>query len=118
MGPMKAEQMWVSPNRSGVIITAHLDLEGLGGMDLDTLGAFMQQGMTAGAAGSSAEPPKHVKICGGKQDALYTKLSTATVKQEMVLTIAGRGYLAQYVHQKDVPADPAAVNALLSLCPP
>lgn len=117
MGPMKVDRVWVGPEGRGVIITAHLDLEGLGSMDLDTFGTFLQQGM-AGAAGNTVEPPKRAKICGGKQDALIMKVTAPTTTQDIVLTIAGRGYLAQYVRNKDVPADPAAVNALFSLCAP
>lgn len=117
MGPIKVDRMWVGPDRNGVILLAHLDLEGLGTIDLDTLGRFMVQGMSSNP-GTSVEPSKHVNICGGKQDALITKLTTPTTIEDMVIAISDRGYLAQYVRHAGVPADPAAVNSLLSLCPP
>ena len=117
MGPIKVDRMWVGPERNGVILVAHLDLEGLGTIDLDTLGKFMVQGMSLNP-GSKVEASKHVKICGGKQDALLANLATPTTVEDLVIAISDRGYLAQYVRHSNVPADPAAVNALLSLCTP
>src|SRR5262249_40518176 len=117
LGPIKVDQMWVGPERNGIMLLAHLDLEGLGKMDLDSFGAFIQQGMGS-SPGSKVEATQRVKICGGKQDALLTKISTPTTIQDVAIAITDRGYLAQYVRNAGVPADPAAVNALLTLCPP
>lgn len=110
--------MWVDPLRRGVIMTAHLDVEGLNGMGLDALDTFIHQGMVAAAGQNAVGPSKRVKICNGKQDALYTTITKETVKEDIVLAVSDRAYMAQYVRRKEMSVDPAAVKALLSLCTP
>lgn len=117
MGPIKVDHMWVGPDRNGVILLAHLDLEGLGTMNLDSLGSFLQQGLGS-SPGSTVQPWKPFKICGGKQDGLATTIVTPSTQEDLVIGMSDRGYLAQYVRHAGVPADPAAVNALFTLCTP
>lgn len=110
--------MWLDPLRRGVIITAHLDVEGLNGVGLDALDTFIHQGMVAAAGADAVGSSKRVKICNGKQDALYTTITLKNVKEETVVTLADRAYMAQYVRRKDVPVDAAAMKALMSMCAP
>jgi hypothetical protein len=117
-GQVKVDRMWLDPLRRGVIITAHLDVEGLDGVGLDALDTFIHQGMVAAAGAGAVGPSKHVKICNGKQDALYTTITLKNVKEETVVTLADRAYMAQYVRRKDVPVDAAAMKALMSMCAP
>lgn len=117
-GQVKVDRMWLDPLRRGVIITAHLDVEGLNGVGLDALDTFIHQGMVAAAGADAVGSSKRVKICNGKQDALYTTITLKNVKEETVVTLADRAYMAQYVRRKDVPVDAAAMKALMSMCAP
>ncbi len=117
-GTFTADSMWVDPNR-GFIITGHLDLPGISSMDLDALDTFFHQGLVAGVGfKGTVQPSTHVKICQGKQDGTYSKISTATVKEDVVLAVSDRGYLAQYIRPKTASEDPAAIRSLLTLCAP
>lgn len=116
-GAFKADRMWVAPDRDGVVMAGHLDVPGISATDLDSLDALLQQGM-AGAGVKVTQQPTRVKICNGKQDGLYSKLAVASVKEDIVLTVSDRGYLAQYVRRKDAVDDPAATRSILSLCAP
>lgn len=117
-GPFTADRMWVDPNRHGAIISGHLDLPDLGTLNLDTLDAIFHQGMVMGAGAKGAPPSTRVKICNGKQDGTYTRVALQSVKEDIVLAVSDRGYIAQYVREKDVPDDPSAAKALLTLCAP
>ncbi len=110
--------MWVDPNRRGAIISGHVDLPATAPADLDTLDAAFHQGVASAEGVKDVQPSTHVKICDGTQNGTYTKLTMTSVKEDVVLTVSDRGYLAQYVRGKDFPDDPAAVRSLLSLCAP
>jgi len=101
-------------------MAGHLDLGGMGSPDLDALDAVFHQGLVAAAGAKSTQPSTHVKICNGKQDATYTKLAldSPPVREDVVLALSDRGYLAEYIRRKDVADDPAALSSLLSLCAP
>jgi uncharacterized protein YbaP (TraB family) len=117
-GPFKADNMWVDPNHHGVIISGHLDVPGMSNADLDSFDALFHQGLAA-AAGTQAVPPStRVKICNGKQDGTYSKLTLPTVKEDIVLTVSDRGYIAEYARRPGVTDDPVALRSLLSLCAP
>ena len=117
-GTLSTDYLWADPKR-GLIVTGHLDLPGISSMDLDALDAFFHQGLVAGVGSKgTVQPSAHVKICNGKQDGTYSKISTATLKQDIVLAVSDRGYLAQYMRPKNVADDPAAIQSILSLCAP
>lgn len=110
---------WVDPNARGVIMAGHFDMpSGLGTLDLDTLDAAMHQGLVLRAGAKAVQPSKRVKICGGKQDGIYTEVTLPTVTEDIVLAVSDRGYMAQYARRADVARDPAATRSLLSLCAP
>jgi uncharacterized protein YbaP (TraB family) len=117
-GTFKADRMWVAPTHLGVIVTGHIDLPGVSSMDLDTLDTLFHQGLVAGAGAKGVQASTHVRICNGKQDGTYSKVTLGAVRQDIVLTFSGRGYLAQYIRPMSVADDPAAIRALLSLCAP
>ena len=118
LGPFKADRMWVDPNHRGAILTGHLDLPGVSATDLDALDALFHQGLIAAAGANNTQPSKRVKICNEKQDGTYTRVTIKAVKEDIVLAVSDRGYLAEYVRRNDAPDDPAATRALLTLCAP
>jgi hypothetical protein len=59
-----------------------------------------------------------VKICGGKQQGVYAKVTVKQLKEDIVLAVSDRPYLAEYVRKAGVKDDPAAIRSLLSLCAP
>jgi uncharacterized protein len=118
-GGFKADAMWVDPHRLGVVLSGHLDLPGVSAIDLDTLDALFHQGLVAGAGEKgSVQPSTRVKICGGKQDGTYSKLTLKTIQEDIVLAVSDRGYVAEYARRKGVADDPAATRSLLTLCAP
>jgi uncharacterized protein YbaP (TraB family) len=117
-GSFKTDMVWVDPNGGGVVMTGHLEMpSGLGTLDLDSLDTLFHAGIVAGA-NAVVSPSTRVKICSGKQDGLYTKVKLATVKEDMVMAVSDRGYLAQYARRGEVVDDPAALRSLLTLCAP
>jgi hypothetical protein len=113
----KIDKMWADPNRRGAVLVGHLDIPGATGVDLDTLDALIHQGLPA-SADVQVQPSKRVKICGGSQDGMYSKITFKTVVEDIVVAVSGRGYVAQYVRSKGQADDPAAVRSLLTLCVP
>lgn len=115
-GAFKSDRMWVEPHRRGVVLAGHIDLPGISVSDLDSLDALLHQGLVAVA--KSALPSRHVKICNGKQDATYSKVTVSSVKEDIVLAVSDRGYIAEYVRAETITDDPAALRSILSLCAP
>jgi hypothetical protein len=100
------------------MFTAHLALPAASIPDLDSLDVFFHQGLVAAAGSGTVQPSKRVKICDGKQDALYTTVTLGAAKEDIILTMSGQAYLAEYVRNSDAKDDPAAIRALLTLCAP
>ena len=118
-GVFSMDQMWVAPNRGGIILTGHLSIPGMSSTDLDSLDSLFHQGLVAGAGSKgTVQPSARVKICNGKQDGTYSKVRMSAVNEDVVLAVSDRGYLAEYTRRKDVPDDPAAIRSLMSLCAP
>jgi uncharacterized protein len=118
VGAFKADKMWVDPQTGGVIVSGHLDLPGIAGADLDSLDALFHHGLVVVAGAKGAPPSTRVKVCNGKQDATYSKVTLPTVKEDIVLAVSDRAYVGEYVRRKDVADDAAAVRSLLTLCAP
>jgi hypothetical protein len=112
----QADMMFVNPKGGGAILTGHLSLPGT--LNLDTAGNLMQQGFVAVAGDRSVTPGKRVKICGGKQDGVMMSATLQKVREEVVVAVSDRPYLAQYIRLGTAPEDPAAVRSILSLCAP
>jgi hypothetical protein len=74
--------------------------------------------LVAAAGGGAVQPSKHVKICDGKQDGLYTTVTVGVEKEDIVIALSDRVYFAQYVRPSGNTDDPAAIQALLTFCPP
>jgi uncharacterized protein len=116
--PLKIDNAWSDPIGGGVMFTAHLALPAASIPDLDSLDVFFHQGLVAAAGSGTVQPSKRVKICDGKQDALYTTVTLGAAKEDIILTMSGQAYLAEYVRNSDAKDDPAAIRALLTLCAP
>jgi cephalosporin-C deacetylase-like acetyl esterase len=110
--------LWVDPKGGAAIVTGHLALPVQGQLDLDTLATFLHAGISAASGQQSVTPNKRVKICGGKQDGILTAVTLSKVQEEVVIGLSDRPYLAEYARRTDMTEDPAAVRAILSLCPP
>jgi uncharacterized protein YbaP (TraB family) len=117
-GGMKADNMWVDPKHRAVIITGHVDVPGLSAADLDSFNAIFHQGLLSVTHENGALSSEHVKICGGRQNGIYNKLTIGPMKEDIVVGVSDRAYVAEYVRRKDAADDPAASLSLLSLCPP
>jgi uncharacterized protein len=117
-GTFHIDEVWADPNQHGVILAGHIDVPGGASvLNLDTIGGLLQKGFSASAASTKVQPPAHVKICGGKENGLYFKLS-GKLNQDIVVGTSDRIYLAQYVRQSSIPDDATAISAILSLCAP
>ncbi|GAC1388273.1 MAG: hypothetical protein NVSMB31_01990 [Vulcanimicrobiaceae bacterium] len=120
MGGFTADTSWMSPK--GGIISGHMDTPPSMPMDLDVVAPFFHQGLVAAEGPNAVQPSKAVKICGGKQNGVYTKakitVGAMKVKEDVLLALSDRVYLAEYVRAADAKDDPAAVRSLLSLCAP
>jgi hypothetical protein len=100
-------------------MTGHLNVPaGLGTLTLDAFDALFQQGILSQAGAKLVQPSVHVTICAGTQAGTRSTVSFEKYTEEIVLTMAGRPYLAEYLRRTNSPEDPAAVRALLSLCAP
>jgi hypothetical protein len=86
--------------------------------DLDAIDVFFHQGLVAAAGGGAVQPSKHVKICNGKEDGLYTTVTVGVEKEDIVIALSDHVYFAQYVRPGGNTDDPAAIQALLTLCAP
>lgn len=117
-GPLKIDRMWVDPKHHGAVISAHLDVPGMNAVDLDSLDAVIHQGIVSVAGAKGVQPSTRVKICGGKQDGVLTKVTLPAATEVIVLAASDRGYIAEYVRGKDIAEDPAATRSLLTLCAP
>jgi uncharacterized protein len=121
LGGFKADRMWVDPNHGGAIMAGHIDMPGISSLDLDSLDALIHVGLAQVAGGKGAQPSTRVKICNGKQNGTYSKVTLTqpvAVKEDIVLAVSDRGYLAEYVRRQDVTDDPAALRSILTLCAP
>lgn len=49
---------------------------------------------------------------------MYSKVTLPNLKEDLVIAVSDRGYIAEYARGKDIPDDPAAIRSLLSLCAP
>lgn len=120
LGGFAADKAWA--RERDLIFVGHLDAPAGTPMDLDTIEPFFHQGLVAAAGSGGVQASKSVKICDGKQHASYTKanltVGTAHVKEDVVLAVSDRVYLAEYVRASDAKDDPAALQSLLSLCAP
>jgi uncharacterized protein len=117
-GALKADRMWVDPNHAGALMTGHLEIPGADALDLDTLDALLRQGMIAEAGAKNVAPSSRVKICNGKQNGIFTKVTLGAVKEDIMLAVSDRAYIAEYVRRSALPDDPAAAHSLFSLCAP
>lgn len=117
-GALIEDRMWVDPNRKGMLMSGHLDVPGLSGLDLDTLGSLVRQGMIAKLGDKAVQPPTRVKICSGKQDGVLTKVTLPAVQEDVLIAVSDRGYIAEYVRRNGAAEDPMATRALFSLCAP
>lgn len=117
-GALKTDHMWVEPNHEGVLISGHLELPGIGALDLDTLATLFRQGIIAKAGAQSVQSSNRVKICNGKQDGVLTKVALPTANEDIVLAVSDRSYIAEYIRRAGAAEDPAAARSLLSLCAP
>jgi hypothetical protein len=115
---LKTDRMWIDPNHKGLLISGHLDLPGLSALDLDSLAASFHQGMIAELGDKAVQPSSRVKICGGKEDGILTKVTRQTVTEDILLAVSDRGYVAIYVRRNGDAEDPAATRSLFSLCAP
>jgi uncharacterized protein YbaP (TraB family) len=112
-----SDTMLLDPKKQGAVIAGHLDSQ-TGALDLDSLDAFFHQGLIAAAGASHVQPSKHVKLCSGKQNGIYTKVTLGKIKEDIVLALSDRAYVAEYVRNAGVKDDPAAIKSLLTLCAP
>ena len=116
-GSFETDKLWANPKGGGAILTGHLSMMP-GTLDLDATANLMRQGIVATAGDQSVTPIKRVKICGGKQDGVLMIVTIDKVKEEVVLAVSDRPYLAEYVRLAGAAEDPAALRSLLSLCAP
>jgi uncharacterized protein len=112
------DNSWFAPNGEGMILTGHLAMAAAALPDLDAVDVFFHQGLVAIAGADAVQPSKHVKVCGGKQDGLYTTVTIGAAQEDIVLTMSDHVYLAQYVRRSAGDDDPAAMNSLFTLCAP
>ena len=112
------DNTWVDPKGSGVLLTGHLPMSAAALPDLDAVDVFFHQGLVAMAGSGTVQPSKHIKVCGGKQDGLYTSVAIGSAKEDIVIAMSDHVYLAQYVRSNTVKDDPAAIDALFTLCAP
>jgi uncharacterized protein len=118
-GSFQPDAMWAGPKLGGLIMTGHLNLPaGLGTLTLDAFDALFQQGILSKAGAKLVQPSVHVNICAGTQAGTRSTVTLENYTEEIVVTMADRPYLAEYLRRTDTPEDPAAVRALLSLCAP
>lgn len=115
---MKVDRVWADPKSDAIILAGHLDIPGISATDLDSFEAIFHQGLLSAANGNGSVSSERVKICGGRQNGIYNTLTIATLKEDVVVGVSDRAYLAQYVRRNNDRDDPAAAAALLSLCPP
>ncbi|MDP9017858.1 MAG: TraB/GumN family protein [Candidatus Eremiobacteraeota bacterium] len=120
MGGFTADTSWMSPG--GGIVIGHMDTPAAMPMDLDVVAPFFHQGLVAAAGPNAVQPSKLVTICGGKQKGMYTKakitIGAMKVKEDVLIALTDRVYVAEYVRQVNAKDDPAAIRSLLSLCAP
>ncbi|MBV8723719.1 MAG: hypothetical protein JO078_11590 [Candidatus Eremiobacteraeota bacterium] len=121
VGPFKADKLWVDPNHGGGLLLAHVDMPLSAGSDhdkLDAIDAGMRKGLAALVGGKAVSQSKRVKICNGTQTGMYAKVALPTIKEDLVLSVSDRAYVAEYVRKVGTPDDPAALDSLMSLCAP
>ena len=120
-GAMVTDMLYAKP-LVGAIVTGHVNLPAGTPMDLATFDVYFHQGLASGAGVKSAAADKKVKICSGKQDGMYAKVTInsqgTTLKEDIVYTLSDRAYLAEYVRAAGAKDDPAALKSILSLCAP
>ena len=112
------DNTWVDPKGGGVLVTGHLPMSAAALPNLDAVDVFFHQGLVAIAGSGTVQPSKHIKVCGGKQDGLYTSVAIGAVREDIVIAMSDHVYLAQYVRSNTVKDDPAAIDALYTLCAP
>jgi uncharacterized protein YbaP (TraB family) len=117
-GGFTVDRSWVAPAGREAILTGHVDVPGGAALDLDSVSALMREGLTVAAGSKGVGPSQRVRICRGTQDGTYSKVTLTTVKEDLVLAVSDRAYVAEYVRSKDQPDDAAATKALLTLCAP
>lgn len=114
----KTDKVWISTVHRGVIMSGHIDIPGVSTMDLTSFDALMHEGLISAAGEKGVAASKRVKICHGSQDGTYSKVTISGLKEDVVLALSDRGYLAEYVRTKNEPDDPKALASLLTLCAP
>jgi uncharacterized protein YbaP (TraB family) len=119
-GAFAVDDTWGDPKARGILLVGNLTMPAGGVLprDLDAFDAFFHQGLVAAAGGGAVQPSKHVKICDGKRDGLYTTVTVGVEKEDIVIALSDRVYFAQYVRPSGNTDDPAAIQALLTFCPP
>lgn len=118
MSGFMTDMMWTAPAGGGAVIAGHLASKDVTAFDLDTFDAFLHQGLVAAAGQGGVAPSKHVKICGGKQNGVYETVALKNGKEDIVVALSDRAYLAEYVRNNGVKDDPAAIHSLFTLCAP
>lgn len=109
--------MLIDPKGQGVVVAGHLDAQ-TASLDLESLDVFFHQGLVGAAGAKNVQPSKHVKICSGKQDGIYTKVTVGKIKEDIMLAESDRAYIAEYVRNISVKDNPVAIRSLLTLCTP
>ncbi|MGB6985537.1 MAG: TraB/GumN family protein [Candidatus Aquilonibacter sp.] len=112
------DNLWADPRGDGIIVTGHLAMAAGALPNLDAVDVFFHQGLVAIAGADAVQPSKHVKVCGGKQEGLYTTVTIGAAQEDIVLVMSDHVYLAQYVRRAAGDDDPAALKSLFTLCAP